>query len=204
MNVYNATLSVIVLGESQVGKTSLISRFFGFDFTDNQLTTIGKECYNYELEKYGYKMKIKIWDTAGQERFRSMAVRLIKAIDGIILVYAVDNKESFSMLNYWLNQIKDNIDASKIPIIIIGNKIDTTNSARVIQYEEGKKYADDTGFQFFETSCLTGANISKAFDGLFEELYIKKKDIITGKVVEKQKTVIQNQKKVEKKKNCCL
>ena len=109
-------LPLMLLGDGQVGKTSLILRLTGNEFNDSQLTTVGKESYIQQVKLHGYELKMKIWDTAGQERFKSMSVQVIKNSDAVILVYAIDDRNSFNALDQWLNKLNDTIDISKKPI----------------------------------------------------------------------------------------
>ena len=163
-------LPLMLLGDGQVGKTSLILRLTGNEFNDSQLTTVGKESYVQQVDLHGYKLKMKIWDTAGQERFKSMSVQVIKTSDAVILVYAINNKNSFAALDTWLGKLNETTDLSKKPIIIIGNKADLDESQREISYEEGKRYADSKGYNFYETSAKTDQNVKEAFNDIFEQL----------------------------------
>ena len=173
-------LPLMLLGDGQVGKTSLILRLTGNEFNDSQLTTVGKESYIQQVNLHGYELKMKIWDTAGQERFKSMSVQVIKNSDAVILVYAIDDRNSFNALDQWLNKLNDTIDISKKPIIIIGNKSDVETEKRVVTYEEGKKYAEDKGYHFYETSAKNNVNIQEAFNDIFEQLYKAFEPEITG------------------------
>jgi small GTP-binding protein len=175
-------LPLMLLGDGQVGKTSLIFSLTGNEFNDSQLTTVGKESYVYQCTLHGYDLKMKIWDTAGQERFKSMSLQVIKTSDAVVLVYAVNDKNSFNELDSWLEKLNETADISKKPIIIIGNKADINESERVITYEEGKEYASKKGYNFYETSAKTGQNVQEAFNDIFEQLYKIYEDEITGKV----------------------
>ena len=194
-------LPLMLLGDGQVGKTSLILRLTGNEFNDSQLTTVGKESYVQQVDLHGYKLKMKIWDTAGQERFKSMSVQVIKTSDAVILVYAINNKNSFAALDTWLGKLNETTDLSKKPIIIIGNKADLDESQREISYEEGKRYADSKGYNFYETSAKTDQNVKEAFNDIFEQLYTCFESEITGK--SKSKQVITLADDAQKKKKCC-
>ena len=194
-------IPMMLLGDGQVGKTSLIQRITGNKFDDNLLTTIGKESYVLDKVLHDQRIKIKIWDTAGQERFKSMSVSVIKNVEGLILTYSIINRESFNNLEAWLKQLNDATDLSKIPIVIVGNKIDL-EAERQVSYEEGKNYAANKGYQFFETSAKTNKNVTEAFDDIFEKLYKKLEDEITGKKAYKVEQKLNGKKKGEKKK-CC-
>ena len=193
-------LSLMLLGDGQVGKTSLILKLTGNEFNDSQLTTVGKESYIYQANLHGYDLKMKIWDTAGQERFKSMSVQVIKNSDAVILVYAINDKNSFNALDTWLNKLNDTTDISKKPIIIVGNKSDISN--REVTYEEGKIYAESKGYHFYETSAKTGDHINEAFNDIFEQLYETFEEEITGKKQYNAGMAIVNGKK-DKKKKCC-
>ena len=193
-------LPLMLLGDGQVGKTSLILRLTGNEFNDSQLTTVGKESYIQQVTMHGYALKMKIWDTAGQERFKSMSVQVIKNSDAVILVYAIDDINTFKALDHWLGKLNEATDLSKKPIIIVGNKADLENE-RKITYEEGQKYATSKGYKFYETSAKTGNGIKEAFDDIFEQLYKAFEGEITG---EKQvNSGIQINKKKGKSKKCC-
>ena len=173
-------IPMMLLGDGQVGKTSLILRLTGNKFDDALLTTIGKESYLYDTTINNNPIKIKIWDTAGQERFKSMSVSVIKNVEGLILTYSIINRESFDNLDNWLRQLNDQTDISKIPIIIVGNKLDLEESRKVTE-EEGKKYAEEHNYHFFETSAKANINVTEAFNDIFKLLYKKFENEITGK-----------------------
>ena len=200
--VRRTVLPLMLLGDGQVGKTSLILRLTGNEFNDSQLTTVGKESYIHQVNLHGYDLKMKIWDTAGQERFKSMSVQVIKTSDAVILVYSVNDKKSFNSLDMWLNKLSDTTDLSKKPIIIIGNKCDIDQSKRQISFEEGKKYAENKGYHFYETSAKTGENVEKAFNDIFEQLYTCFEEEIIGKSKYNKGGVTLNGQN-EKKKKCC-
>ena len=195
-------LPLMLLGDGQVGKTSLILRLTGNEFNDSQLTTVGKESYIYQVNLHGYQLKMKIWDTAGQERFKSMSVQVIKNSDAVILVYAIDERNSFIALDQWLSKLNDTIDISKKPIIIIGNKSDIENEKRVVTYEEGKKYAEDKGYHFYETSAKNNVNIEEAFNDIFEQLYKTFEAEITGEKQVKEGMKVSG-KKARGNRGCC-
>jgi small GTP-binding protein len=193
-------LPLMLLGDGQVGKTSLILQLTGSEFNDSQLTTVGKESYIHQVNLHGYQLKMKIWDTAGQERFKSMSVQVIKNSDAVILVYAINDINSFKALDQWLNKLNETTDLNKKPIIIVGNKADLPEDQRVVTYEEGKNYASSKGYRFYETSAKTKQNIEDAFNDIFEQLYQTFEEEITGKKPVNQGIKIKNR---EKRRNCC-
>ena len=198
-DVRRTVLPLMLLGDGEVGKTSLILRLTGNEFNDSRLPTIGKESYVQQVNLHGYDLKMKLWDTAGEERFKSMAVQVIKTSDAVVLVYAINNINSFKALDNWLYKLNESTDISKKPIIIIGNKADDVN--RQITTEEGRNYAESKGYHFYETSAKTGLNVQEAFNDIFEQLYKVYEEEITGKKpLEKG---IKINKKKPKKKKCC-
>ena len=194
-------IPIMLLGDSQVGKTSLILRLTGNKFDGNILTTIGKESYIYETILHDINIKIKIFDTAGQERFKSMSINVIKNVEGLILTYSIANRKSFENLDNWLNQLNNVADISKTPITLVGNMCDLKES-REVSFEEGEKYAKEHSFHFFETSAKDNINIKEAFYDIFELLFKKFEDEITGKKEYVKKTKLKINKK-ENKKKCC-
>ncbi len=201
-NFKRTVLPLMLLGDSKVGKTSLILKLTKNTFDDLTLSTLGKESFIYQVNLHGNDLKMKIWDTAGQERFKSMSLNVIKSVDGLILVYSITSKSSFNNLEYWLNQLKDICDLSKKAMIIIGNKSDLQTS-REVTYEEGEQFAKSRGCNFYETSAATGENIQEVFNDIFEQLYILFEDEIKGiKKDEKTKiTITKHNKNILKK--CC-
>ena len=199
--VKRTLIPLMLLGDGQVGKTSLIARITGNEFDESLLTTIGKSSHTYEVELHGYNLKMKIWDTAGQERFKSMSVNVIKNAEGLLLTYSITSRESFNNLESWLKQLNDAKDISKIPIVIVGNKSDL-EGLRIVKYEEGKEFADKHNYHFYEVSAKTGQNVKEAFYDIFEQLYELFEEEITGK--KNVSTSIQTTKKNKvKKKGCC-
>ena len=195
-------IPLMLLGDGQVGKTSLSLNLTKNTFDDSLLTTVGKESYIYQANLHGHNVKMKIWDTAGQERFKSMSVGVIKMVDGLILVYSIANKETFKNLDTWMNSVKNIADLSSKPVIILGNKCDL-NENREVTYEEGENYAKNLGYHFYETSAKTGENVKEAFDDIFEQLYkIYEEEIEGNKEFKKSETISLNSKH-DKKKKCC-
>ena len=194
-------LPLMLLGDGQVGKTSLILKLTGNIFNDSQLTTVGKVSYIYQVNLHGYNLKMKIWDTAGQERFKSMSIQVIKNSDAVILVYAINDINSFNSLDMWLSKLNDATDLSKKTIIIVGNKSDVND--RKITYEEGKKYAESKGYNFYETSAKSGDHIEEAFNDIFEQLYKTFEEEITGEKQYNAAGMAIEKGKKDKKKKCC-
>ena len=164
-------IRITMLGDSAVGKTSLISQFLTQKFDENYLTTIGKD----KLEKKvvmedGNEIKLIIWDTAGQERFHSIATSTIKGSQGIILTFDLTKKSTFNSLEAWLNDIKEN--SNEVPVVIFGNKCDLFE-AYEIENEEAKKFAKDHNLQYYETSAKQNVNVQEGFNAIAKLAYEK-------------------------------
>ena len=194
-------IPMMLLGDGEVGKSSLILRITGNKFDETILSTIGKGSYSYEIVLHGYKLKMKIWETAGQERFKSMSLKAVKNVDGLLLVYSIANRESFNNLEAWLSQLNDVTDLKKKPVVIIGNKKDL-ESTREVEFNEGKEFADSRNLHFYEVSAKTGENVQEAFNDIFEQLYNIFEEEITGKKKYEKNETLNDVKKHKKKKFC--
>ena len=165
---------LVTLGDSKVGKTSLILRYVDDEFNLNYLSTMGFDLKIKKIKLSNNKeVKVKIFDTAGQERFKSIASNYLKKAEGIILVYDITDRISFENIDNWVDDINKEGENSKA-IILIGNKSDKEDE-RAIQKEEGEKLAKNCcgGIKFYETSCQTGENVEKAINDLVNDVYNK-------------------------------
>ena len=122
---------VLLLGNSEVGKTSMLRRFCDDTFEQDSLSTIGIDARTKLINHNNKKIKLDIWDTAGQERFLSITKNTYKGSDGIILIYDLTNKESFKNINTWLKGISENIDINKTCFVLVGNKCDCDDLRQV-------------------------------------------------------------------------
>ena len=168
---YDEKIQLILIGESGVGKTSLIRRYTNNIFNSNHLETIGIEFYSREERINNKIIQIKFWDTAGQEIFHSLTKNFYRKADGIIIVYDITNKESFERVQDWIKSVYDNTETYKeIQMIIVGNKIDL-EERREVSYNEGSIFAQKNGMLFFECSAKTGNNVEKIFMESTQEIY---------------------------------
>ena len=187
---------ICVLGQTNVGKTNLITRFTENKFLPDYLATVG---FDYKvkiisLNNSKKKIKLIIYDTAGQERYKSVCKYWYKRVDGIILVYDITDRESFDSIPSWIKEIKEfNND---LPVILFGNKIDKEED-RIVSSEEGKHFADNNNIGFYETSAFNGDNVAEAFKFFGNKLIynlIERNDNISLST--------ESHKKIQKKK-CC-
>ena len=201
-------LKVILLGESGVGKTSIILRYYKNMFTQDLSSTFGTTFVKKNLEKNNISYKLNIWDTTGQEHYHSVTQLFINGADIAILVYAINNVDSFKRLDYWYKSIKDNCDENVI-LAIVGNKYDLIYSDDENQFfvsdEEAKKYAKEKKATIFK--LVSAKEDQKGIDSLFDELmdeYIAKGLNKNSDNKKENNIKINNKKmKTEKKRGCC-
>ena len=168
-NGYDMIFKIVLIGDTSVGKTNILSKYLTDEFDPESKATVGVEFGTKNFKIENNIVKVQIWDTAGQERYRSITNAYYKGAKGALLVYDITNKKSFDNLDKWISDLKTNGD-EKISIVLLGNKSDL-ESQRVISTEEGKNKAELFKFAFMETSALNGSNMEKAFDELIKEVY---------------------------------
>ena len=200
MSKNDLTVKVIVLGSSEVGKTCILNRYFNNEFKENSLSTIGIDFQTKFFKFEDRKVKVNYTDTAGQEKFRAISVNYLKGTNGVILVFDITNRESFDLLETWMNELKENnkIDISKV---LIGNKSDLAEE-REVQREEAEKFAESINCKYFEGSAKSGENIKEALDEIAKLTYFYVKD--NDEIAEHRRNSIELKTiEKEKKKNCC-
>ena len=158
-------IKILTLGDTMVGKSSIVLRFSDNKFDDNIFATIGIDFKTKFIKVGEATVKVLIWDTAGQEKFQNIAKNYYKGANGVLLVYDITNKKSFERVDFWLKELKENNRVEDLFICLVGNKIDLEDK-RIISKEEGKKYADDNNIHFFEVS----AKIPKGIGDLFNKV----------------------------------
>ena len=205
---YNLAFKVIVIGNSYVGKSSLVNSALKNRFVDGYSSTIGFDYCSFYVKINNDVIKLQIWDTCGQEIYQSLISNFYRNSSLAIMVYAINDKASFENLDIWLKDLKK--DASPdIKTILIGNKCDL-ESERKIKKFVAKTYAKDFGFlNFFETSAKTGFNSQKVFINsaliLYEDYkqYEKQGRIGYDQNEEQSSTQLSRKKKVQKTGSCC-
>ncbi|BFF99997.1 ras-related protein Rab-18 [Drosophila madeirensis] len=160
-------IKLLVIGESGVGKSSLIRRFVENKFDENHDVTIGMDFKSKVMNIDGTDFKVALWDTAGAERFRSLTPSFYRKALGAILVYDITNRDSLVKLEAWLAELDSYSDNPNIAIIVVGNKID---QERVVDREEGRKFARKHRALFIETSAKCDQFVSDVFKDIVEKI----------------------------------
>ena len=186
---------ILLLGDSEVGKSCFLMRYADNVFVDNYITTIGLD---YKL-KYiqldsGQVIKVQLWDTAGQDRYRTIAKNYYKGSHGILLLYDVTKSSSFENIREWIKDIREEVYEKAI-IFLIGNKIDKKDQIK-IKTEDAEKLAEEFNIPFFEASAKSGENVDEIFKALYKKISEVYVDI-------QQEGGRKLSKKNKKNKKCC-
>ena len=181
MNV--GALSFILIGDSTVGKTCFLTRYFKNQFNETFLSTIGidKEIKYVKVKNDTYKMTL--WDPAGQDRFKSLPKKYYQNADGVLLLFDVTSEDTFNNVSNWMKDVKENSNKNinsengqpEIALYLIGNKIDLPN--RVISKEQAETEAKSLGMKYFEISCKTNMNIPEVMNRMIMECHMKANNI---------------------------
>ncbi|XVE48533.1 hypothetical protein DITRI_Ditri01bG0009300 [Diplodiscus trichospermus] len=204
---YDYLFKVVLIGDSGVGKSNLLSRFTRNEFCLESKSTIGVEFATRTLQVEGRTVKAQIWDTAGQERYRAITSAYYRGALGALLVYDVTKPTTFENVSRWLKELRDHAD-SNIVIMLIGNKTDLKH-LRAVATEDGQSYAEKEGLSFIETSALEATNVEKAFQTILSEIYriISKKSLAsdesTPASIIEGKTIVVGAPEANTKKACC-
>jgi len=164
---FDLQIKLLMIGDSAVGKTSLLLRYANDTFSSTFITTIGIDFKIKTIDLDGKRVKLQIWDTAGQEQFRTITRSYFRGAQGIVLVYDITDRGTFNSVRSWMSQIADHADA-QVNRVLIGNKCDH-ETARQVSTEEGNRLADEYGVKFFETSAKNDINVSECFTTIARE-----------------------------------
>ena len=180
-SVYDKSIKIILLGDSGVGKTSLLNCLEPNDIDLNQKKTISLEYFNYIIKANNNIIRMQIWDTVGHEKFNSIISNYYKTTDVAIFMYSIDNIESFNNINNWFNELNDkgnNDNNIKTIKILLGNKNDLEKE-RKVTYEMGEKLKNEKNFYFFQEINCSYKN--KEENDLVQNLFFE-----IGKIVYKE------------------
>lgn len=175
---YDYLFKVVLIGDSGVGKSNLLSRFTRNEFCLESKSTIGVEFATRSIQVDGKTIKAQIWDTAGQERYRAITSAYYRGAVGALLVYDITKSVTFENVERWLKELRDHAD-SNIVIMLVGNKSDLRH-LRSVQTDDAQAYCEKEGLSFIETSALESTNVEKAFQQILTEIY----HIVSKKVMD--------------------
>ena len=195
------TFKIITLGDSGVGRTAIVKRYVQGTFEEEYISTVGTDFFYKEVKlKDGTKIKLKLIDTAGQEKYRAISKSYYKNAQGILFIFAYDNKDSFEHMQMWLNSCKDNISIiENIPIFLIGNKYDVENKQikdNLIENLEKRNGIEE----YIKTSAKKNIGIEELFNKLAEKVYEQNKKDIKPK---QKNAMLFKDKGQKRKKKCC-
>nr|ACG40028.1 ras-related protein Rab-18 [Zea mays] len=203
---YDCSFKVLLIGDSAVGKSSLLVSFVSAAHIDDDIApTIGVDFKIKFLSVGGKKLKLTIWDTAGQERFRTITSSYYRGAHGIILVYDVTKRESFTNLaDVWTKEIELHSTNKECIKMLVGNKVDKDED-RMVTKEEGLEFAQERGCLFVESSAKTRENVEKCFEELALKILQVPSLLEEGSSVVKRNTLTlkQKQENANRSGGCC-
>ncbi|KAI5061859.1 hypothetical protein GOP47_0022398 [Adiantum capillus-veneris] len=166
---YDYLFKVVLIGDSGVGKSNLLSRFTRNEFHLESKSTIGVEFATRTIQVDGKTIKAQIWDTAGQERYRAITSAYYRGAVGALLIYDMTKQASYTHVEKWLKELRDHADVN-IVIMLVGNKSDLLH-LRSVSTQEAETFAEKEGLSFVETSALNASNVEVAFQTILTEIY---------------------------------
>jgi len=161
------TYKLVFLGDESVGKTSIITRFMYEHFDDTYQATIGIDFLSKTIYMPDRVVRLQLWDTAGQERFRSLIPSYIRDSSVAIVVFSIDNRQSFANVGQWIDVVRSE-RGNEVVIVMVGNKIDLQN--REVSKTEGEEKAHNLGVVYIETSAKEATNVKKLFSDVAMKL----------------------------------
>ncbi len=161
INEYDYLFKLIIIGDSGIGKSSLLNRFADNIYTDSYISTIGVDFKIRTLEVDGKIVKLQIWDTAGHELYRTITSSYYRGAHGIMLVFDITNPDTFQNLTLWLKEV-ENYAKDDVRKILVGTKSDLADK-RKVAYADAVEYAKSHGMEYVETSAKTALNVELAF-----------------------------------------
>lgn len=200
---YNFVFKVVLIGESGVGKSNLLSRFTKNEFSHDSRTTIGVEFSTRTVQLNGLTIKAQIWDTAGLERYRAITSAYYRGAVGALLVYDISKHLTYESASRWLKELYDHADPH-IVVMLVGNKSDLA-SVRAVPTEDAKDFADKNGLLFMETSALESTNVEFAFNNVLTEIHkkVSNKEVTRGSISAVSLSAPDAVTSEEEKKPCC-
>ena len=192
---YDVCVKSIIIGDSGVGKSSLLYRYAEQDWNPHYIATIGVDFKVLTFERNNEVVKLQLWDTAGQERFRTITHSYYRGAHGVMVVFDVTDMESFENVASWLHDV-ERFGTDGAPVVLIGNKCDCV-SERVVPHEMAVALAEKVGCKYVEASAKTDSNVQEAFTYLVDKCVEGRGEILKRK----KKAVVLPKKPTAKKHN---
>jgi len=170
-----ASFKLVMVGDSGVGKSCLLDKFLDDSSANNFISTIGVDVKTRETTVNNKKIKVQVWDTGGQQRYRPILASCYRGALGVIIVFDLTNKISFSNIKQWMMEVDEFSSDSSLPRILVGNKADLTDR-REVEHETAAEFASQNNIPYIETSVIGRSNIKEAFLEL-----VSKATVVTNK-----------------------
>ena len=180
MNKNVLNFKLILIGDTSVGKTSLMYKYTKNEFPEQFQSTIGIDTIFKNITYKGFKINVRIYDTAGQEKYRSIIKNYFKGSNGVFVFFDLTNKNSFDILKSWIKDIDENIDNKDYKFLILGNKNDLINIHQVSDNDIAQ-FEKNNGFKIIKTSARTGDGVKEAFEQMFDQIMDNKSEEIIYK-----------------------
>lgn len=197
-------VKVTVLGNANVGKSSIINRFIREEYSENSEPTIGANFLSKVLDFDKFSVKLNIWDTAGQERYSSLAASYTRGSQACLLVYDITSYESFEGVDKWFNNIKSHLDVG-CHIFVVGNKEDLIDK-EAVKLEVAKEYCSSIGCDHFRVSAKSGLGLSELFTEVCKKI-MGKENLAEIKATRSDRgfsvSISDSNIRKEKSKKCC-
>ena len=196
-------LKLLLLGDSSVGKTSILNKYISNKFDESSISTVGVDYMDKIIDYNKFKIKLQIWDTSGEEKFRTITKNFYRNADGLLVVFDLTKKESYDHIKSWINEAKENND--KLKTILIGNKLDLKDE-RIVAIDVAKQFAEKNNLKYIETSAKDGTNVNESFQAIIDLLFDgKSSEEILHEFTKQDSSlsVVDDSMEVKKKKACC-
>ena len=196
-------LKLLLLGDSSVGKTSILLKYISNKFDESSISTVGVDYMDKIIDYNKFKIKLQIWDTSGEEKFRTITKNFYRNADGLLVVFDLTKKESYDHIRSWINEAKENND--KLKTLLIGNKLDLKDE-RIVAIDVAKQFAEKNNLKYIETSAKDGTNINESFQAIIDLLFDgKSSEEILHEFTKQDSSlsVVDDSMEVKKKKACC-
>ncbi|SCV04230.1 LAMI_0H14444g1_1 [Lachancea mirantina] len=177
---------LVLLGDSSVGKSSIVHRFVKDSFDEFRESTIGAAFLSQTIKlenEPDVTIKFEIWDTAGQERYKSLAPMYYRNANAALVVYDVTQADSLAKARSWVEELKSKVSDKDLVICLVGNKVDLCEDGsepKAVEKEDAESYAAEHGLLFHEVSAKSGSGVSAVFQQIGSKLYAQKKDSLAA------------------------